>query len=350
MTMYAGESSRLADDEGTALVESPIELTLMADLVPHFVWLAAADGGVTYFNRQASDFTGVAAEDGYGWKWERLVNPDDFEGIVAAWEAARVADTEYLHEIRIRRFDGVYLWHAIRARPVPGPNGRTTSWLGTATDIEDKKQSEQVVAKNLTALVRTIAATVERRDPYTAGHQRRVADLAAAISRELALDAYAVEGIEMAASIHDLGKISVPAEILSKPGRLSTPECELMRGHAEAGYDIVCGVDFPWPIAEMIRQHHERMDGSGYPRGLNGPDILLGARIIAVADVVEAMTAHRPFRPGLGIDAALHQIDTDSPILLDAEVVEACIRLFHTGTFEFDHVATTYQRIPDASR
>jgi PAS domain S-box-containing protein/putative nucleotidyltransferase with HDIG domain len=198
-------------------------------------------------------------------------------------------------------------------------------------DITGRKVAEETVARNLAAMVDTITRTVEYRDPYTAGHQRRVAEIAAAIGVELGLDTGDVEGIRTAASIHDLGKISIPAEILSKPGRLSIPEYELIKQHAEAGHDIVSGIDFPWPVAEMIRQHHERMDGSGYPSGLPGHEILLGARIIAVADVVEAMTAHRPYRAGHGLDRALTQIDDDRGTLLDGDAVEACLRLFRTG-------------------
>jgi PAS domain S-box-containing protein/putative nucleotidyltransferase with HDIG domain len=194
-------------------------------------------------------------------------------------------------------------------------------------DITERKEAENALARNLAAMVHTIAATVEYRDPYTAGHQRRVADLAAAISVEMGLDPSTIEGIKTAASIHDIGKISTPAEILSKPGRLSGPEMELIRQHAETGYNIVAGIDFPWPVAEMIRQHHERMNGSGYPRGLHGEEILLGARIIAVADTVEAMAAHRPYRAGYGLDRALRQIAQDSGTLLDNDAVNACLRL-----------------------
>lgn len=201
-------------------------------------------------------------------------------------------------------------------------------------DITERQEAEQAVARNLAAMVQTIATTVEYRDPYTAGHQSRVARLAAAIGDELGLDPFTVEGIRTAASIHDLGKISIPAEILSKPGRLLAAEYELIKQHAEAGYNIVAGIDFPWPVAEMIRQHHERLDGSGYPRGLRGDEILLGARIIAVADVVDAMTSHRPYRPGLGIEAALGQVEHDRTTLLDERAVDACLRLFRAGRID----------------
>jgi putative nucleotidyltransferase with HDIG domain len=197
-------------------------------------------------------------------------------------------------------------------------------------DITELKDAVDTINHNLTAVVDTIARTVEFRDPYTAGHQRRVANIAAIIAQDMGLDPSTIEGIRTAASIHDIGKISIPAEILSKPGPLSAPEFELIKQHPEAGYNIVADVDFPWPVAEMIRQHHERLDGSGYPKGLRGEEILLGARIIAVADVVEAMSAHRPYRPGHGIEAALIQIDRDRGTLLDDRAVEACLRAFRT--------------------
>lgn len=187
----------------------------------------------------------------------------------------------------------------------------------------------------LVATVEAIAATVESRDPYTAGHQVRVAELAAAIAREMQLAPEAVEGIHFGALIHDLGKIQVPAELLSKPTRLSKLELELIKTHPQAGYDVVKGIEFPWPVAAMVHQHHERLDGSGYPQGLKGDAIALEARILAVADVVEAMSSHRPYRPGLGLDAALKEIEEKKGAWFDADAVDACLRLFRTKGFAF---------------
>lgn len=201
-------------------------------------------------------------------------------------------------------------------------------------DITERKEAEQLTIRNLAAMVDAIALMVECRDPYTAGHQQRVAELSVLIAGEMGLDARVVEGIETAARMHDLGKISVPAEILSKPGPLSRAETDMIREHPETGYSILSDIAFPWPVAEMIRQHHERLDGSGYPRGLRGAEILLGARIIAVADVVEAMSAHRPYRGGLGIDVAIAQIEHDRGTLLDADAVAACCRLFRAGRLQ----------------
>jgi PAS domain S-box-containing protein/putative nucleotidyltransferase with HDIG domain len=170
------------------------------------------------------------------------------------------------------------------------------------------QESYERLERLLEQMVDVLAATVEVRDPYTAGHQRRVAQLACAIAREMGLPEDLIEGLRMAAQIHDIGKIYTPAEILSRPGRLNPPELELVRTHPQAGYEILRKIDFPWPVAEIVRQHHERLDGSGYPQGLKGEEIRLEARIMAVADVVEAMASHRPYRPAHTIEEALEEI------------------------------------------
>ena len=179
--------------------------------------------------------------------------------------------------------------------------------------------------------------TVEKRDPYTSGHQMRVAGLTRAIAESLALSQDQIEGAFMAASIHDIGKISLPAEILTKPVQLTDIEISLIQAHAQAGFDILKGIEFPWPIADIIVQHHERMDGSGYPRGLAGEEILIEARIIGVADVVETMASHRPYRPSMGIDKALQEIISNKGKLYDTRVVDACLHIFNEQGFEFSN-------------
>jgi PAS domain S-box-containing protein len=208
--------------------------------------------------------------------------------------------------------------------------------LGVALiDITERKRVETALASLTEAAVDAIAAAAEARDPYTAGHQRRVADLSVAIATELKVDPDEIEGIRFAAKIHDIGKLRMPSEILNKPGGLSPTELSLLREHAQAGYDIVQGIDFPWPVADMILQHHERLDGSGYPNQLEGEQILLGARIIAVADIVDAMSSHRPYRPSRGVSAALRHIEHERGTRLDADVVDACLRLFRERYFSF---------------
>lgn len=190
------------------------------------------------------------------------------------------------------------------------------------------KQSEEHLRSTLLKTVSAVAAMVELRDPYTAGHQRRVAKIAVAIAREMGLPEEQIEGINLAAVVHDVGKISVPSEILTKPGRLSDPEFELIKQHPEMGYDILKEIDFPWPIAETVHQHHERCDGSGYPLGLKEEEILIESRILAVADIIEAMASHRPYRAGLGIDKALSEIEQNYHKQFDSDVVQTALRLF----------------------
>ena len=192
-----------------------------------------------------------------------------------------------------------------------------------------------ILQKSLEQSIRAIADTVEARDPYTAGHQRRVGELAVAIAREMGLPEDKIHGIRLAASVHDLGKIHVPAEILTKPGKLSDIEFMLIKTHPQAGYDILKDVDFPWPIADIVRQHHEKLDGSGYPQGLKDGQILLESRIMTVADVIETMSTHRPYRPSLGIEAALKEIEHGRGSTYDPVVSDACFKLFREGRFAF---------------
>ena len=204
-------------------------------------------------------------------------------------------------------------------------------------DLAQDKVQQQLaqLQDNLEDTMRAIAAIVEMRDPYTAGHQIRVADLAAAIARQMGLPDEQAHVIHLAGTVHDLGKINVPAEILSKPGKLTDIEFGLIKIHPQAGYDVLKGIDFPWPIAQVVLQHHERLDGSGYPQGLQGDAILLEARILAVADVVEAISAHRPYRPGLGIEVALEEITKNREIFYDPQAVDACVALFREQGYSF---------------
>jgi putative nucleotidyltransferase with HDIG domain len=195
-------------------------------------------------------------------------------------------------------------------------------------------ESEERLKTTLLKTVSAVAAMIELRDPYTAGHQQRVAEIADAIAHQLGLPEKQIEGINLAAVVHDVGKISIPSEILSKPGKLNNTEFSLIKRHAEMGYEILKEIEFPWPIAEAVRQHHERFDGSGYPQGLQGDEILLEARILAVADIIEAMASHRPYRAGLGINRALTEISNGYRNQLDPKIVDATLNLFHDGSFE----------------
>jgi PAS domain S-box-containing protein/putative nucleotidyltransferase with HDIG domain len=201
---------------------------------------------------------------------------------------------------------------------------------------EEVKMNFQRLKKTSTSIIFTMAKILELRDPYTAGHQQRVARLACAIARDMGLDDEEVDGIFMAALIHDIGKIYVPAEILNRPAKLNETEMDLVRTHPSIGYDIVKEIDFSQPVDRIIVQHHERIDGSGYPNGINGSDMILQAKILAVADVVEAMASHRPYRPALSLDEALSEIDKYRDTLYDGRVVDACVRVCRESTFKFD--------------
>ncbi|MEJ1296138.1 MAG: PAS domain S-box protein [Candidatus Sedimenticola sp. (ex Thyasira tokunagai)] len=212
------------------------------------------------------------------------------------------------------------------------------------TDFTERKRAEEERRKGIERLhgvlvktIQAIALTVEKRDPYTAGHQERVAELAAAIAGEMGLEDERVEGIRMGAMIHDIGKVYVPGEFLNRPGKLTEDEFSIIKSHAQVGYDIVKDIDFSWPVPLMILQHHERLDGSGYPNGLKGDEIILEARIMAVADVVEAISSHRPYRPGLGMDVALGEITDFRGSHYAPDVVDACLRLFNEKGYVIEH-------------
>jgi len=197
------------------------------------------------------------------------------------------------------------------------------------------EESLKNLRKALNGTVKALANTLESKDPYTAGHQKRVVKLACALARELGESSHYIEGMRVMGFLHDLGKIAIPGEILSKPSRLSEYEFNLIKIHPQAGYDILKEIDFPWPVALAVLQHHERLDGSGYPHGLSGHDIIMEARILAVADVVEAIASHRPYRPALGIEQAMKEISQHQGVLYDAAVVQACLRLLSEKAFTF---------------
>lgn len=231
-------------------------------------------------------------------------------------------------EMQFCRKDGSVGWVSLNIQPICAASGEITYYDGFVHEITDRKESVERLREAFAGTVQAIASLVEAKDPYTAGHQRRMADIAQAIAREMGLSQDQIEGIAMAGIIHDIGKVSVPAEILCSPRRLTQLEFNLIKTHAQSGYEILKDIKFSWPIARMVLEHHERIDGSGYPNGLKGEDILSESRILAVADVVEAMATHRPYRPALGLEPALQEITKNRGVLFDAEAVDACLRLF----------------------
>jgi PAS domain S-box-containing protein len=262
---------------------------------------------------------------------QHYVNPEDRDKLKEMIEEHGFVKG---YETQLYRKNGSVIWISMTMHAVRDEKGHILYYDGIDEDITNRKESADRIRKALRATVQAIAVIVETRDPYTAGHQRRVADLARAIATEMNLSVNQIDGIRIAAAIHDIGKISIPAEILSKPTKLTKIEFSLIKTHSQSGYDILKDIDFPWPVARTVLEHHERMDGSGYPRNMKGDEILMGARIIAVSDVVEAMASHRPYRPGLGIDAALNEIEKNKGIFYDNAVADACLKLFREKGYQ----------------
>ncbi|MBW2039007.1 MAG: PAS domain S-box protein [Deltaproteobacteria bacterium] len=302
---------------------------------------------ILYWNKGAENIFGYKAEEVVGRHKIDILYPDDEEDTKEKIEGVRsfiLNNKEGIScEIREMTKDGRKLWINLTSSPRFDENGQLRGILGIGEDISERKraegelrQSSEKLQRALDGIVRAIALTTEIRDPYTAGHQQRVANLARAIAEEMGLSKEQIRGIHTAAVIHDIGKIYIPAEILSKPGQLTEIEVSLFRAHPQIGYDILKTIEFPWPVAQIVLQHHERMDGSGYPKGLSGEDILLEARILGVADIIEAMASHRPYRPAFGIDKALEEISQNRGTPYDPEVVSACLRLFKEKGFTFE--------------
>jgi PAS domain S-box-containing protein len=254
-----------------------------------------------------------------------------------------INDWKTTREFRLRRKDGRESIVAMTVLAIRYDSGTVRFFDGILEDVTERKQAQAQIQLSLQRLQKTIREIIEAmayigevRDPYTAGHQRRVAQLSFEIAKIMGLMEEKNEGLTMAAFVHDIGKILVPADILSKPGKLTKPEFDLLKDHTRVGYDILKTIEFPWPIATIVLQHHERLDGSGYPAGLCAEQIIPEARILAVADVVEAMSSHRPYRPALGVDRALEEINLHRGTLYDPNVVDACIKLFHEKNFNLN--------------
>jgi len=327
-----------------ALQESEERFRTLSDKTPLGMSLIGVDGRYEYVNPAFVKIFGYDLSDiPTGREWFRTAFPDPEyrKEVMASWQED-LKNYPNL-EIRPRIYEVNCKGGARRTilfRPVTLPSGKQ---FIIYEDITDREQAEKQLKDTLESLRKAMGATtqamasaVEARDPYTAGHQIRSANLARAIATEMELPQDMIEGIRVAGSIHDIGKLSIPAEILSKPTKLSDLEFALIKEHARRGFEMLKDVESPWPLAEIVYQHHERIDGSGYPRNLKGEEICLEARILTVADVVEAMASHRPYRPGLGIDVALNEIEKNSGIFYDSTVADACVRLFREKDFKLD--------------
>ncbi len=329
LMVFRDISGRKAAAESLRVSEERFRTLTMA--TSHMVWGTNAAGEALSDFPVWRDYTGQSRDEFMGAGWANAVHPDDRKRAQEDWQRAVAAGALYETELRIRRRDGLYRHFAVKGVPIKDKGGAIREWIGTCTDITERKLADEVIRRSLEESICAVARAIEQRDPYTAGHQSRVAHLAAAIACALGLGADRIRGLELAAEIHDLGKIHVPADLLAKPGRLTRLEFEIVKTHAEAGHDILKGVHFVWPIADIVWQHHERLDGSGYPRGLKAGQILLESKILAVADVVEAMTGPRPYRDALGVETGLAEIVRGRGILYDADAVDACVKLFHEG-------------------
>jgi PAS domain S-box-containing protein len=343
LSAVQGERARKLAEK--AMRESEAKFRALVESSSDWIWEINEQSVYTYASPQVHDLLGYSVEEIIGKKPFDLMSPDVAEEVRERFKAFegerkpfRMLENANLHK------DGRVVFLETNGTPIVDGHGVFRGYRGIDRDITERKRAEEerrLIAKKLgqtlSQTIDAIAAMVEARDPYTAGHQRRVASLACAIAGEMGFSVDKIHGLELAATIHDLGKIHIPAEILSKPGHLNKIEFELIKGHAQAGYDIIKDVQFHWwPVAQMVLQHHERLDGSGYPQGLKGDQILPEANILAVADVVEAMVSHRPYRPGLGFEAALEEITKNRGVLYDSAVVDSCLALFREKKFEFN--------------
>ncbi|MHB8093821.1 MAG: HD-GYP domain-containing protein [Candidatus Aminicenantales bacterium] len=305
----------------------------MIDALDFYVLLIDENHHIILANKVTSTTLGVDRSQLIGKRCTKVIH--NIEGTFPGCPLEIAVNTGNIEQVEM--YDsGIARWLDSRIYPTTfcTPSGFRI-YLHFVFDITEKKNTQEhlkdTLAKLRTALggiIYVVQEIVEKRDPYTAGHQSRVADLARAIAGEMNLSEDQIDAVRMAGIIHDIGKIAVPAEILSKPGKLNESEFSLIKEHSKAGYEILKKADLPWPIADIILQHHERLDGSGYPQGLKGNQIVLEARILAIADVVEAMASHRPYRAALGIDRALEEISEKRGLLYDPTASDACSRIF----------------------
>lgn len=319
------------------------ELQMILDSVPALIIYKDTEGRIVRTNKTNADIFGIPVKDMIGKTTEELfpkeqakkMRKDDQEVIISGKAKKNIIES-------FSTPDGIR-WQTIDKIPHKDKEGKVTGVIAFAKDITVQRKAEQKLKltyqrlkKIMAATINTMSKIIEAKDPYTSGHQHRVCQLAVPLAQELGLPEDKIEGIRIASLIHDIGKIGLPAEILSKPTKLADIEFSLIKEHSQIGYDILKAIDFFYPVDKIVLQHHERINGSGYPNNLKGNKILLEAKIIGVADVVEAMSSFRPYRPALGIDKALEEITQNKGILYDPEVADVCVKLFKKKGFEFE--------------
>lgn len=334
----------------TARRQSEERYRLLADNVSDVVWVTDMNLKPIYFSPSVTRLLGYSVEEAMAGTIETRLTGPSFDAATDTFE--RLLELEKREpgglsgsgkmELEFQRKDGSLVWVDATVTLLRDSRGRLVQILGVLHDISGRKAAEERLHHSMSVLettmegtIQAIASTVEMKDPYTAGHQRRVTQLACAIAREMGLPGDSVRDLRTAGLLHDLGKIALPTDILTKPGRLNELEFGVIRTHPKVAYDVLKSINSFERIAEIVLQHHERMDGSGYPAGLRGEDILLEARILAVADVIEAMSSYRPYRASLGLDKALEEVSKNSGVLYDRNVVRVCLQVVPQTGFEF---------------
>lgn len=339
LALYSIYQSVMSDREREQLMKSLSESTArfrnLVETTSDWVWEINKSGKLTYSSPQITDMLGYSPEEILNTPLTSLASPNQKTLLLQAFEKILAKQQAFKgFEITCLGKKGQVVVFENNAVPILDDGEHFQGFRGVARDITERKITTETLKKSrddlhtsLEETVRSLASTAEKRDPYTAGHQQRVDIIACAIARELGLPEERIEGLHIAALLHDIGKITLPSEYLTKPANLSGEEKDIIKCHPRIGYEILRNIHFPWPVAEFVYQHHEHLDGSGYPLGLSDEDIHLEAKIIAVADVVEAMSSHRPYRPSLGTASALDEIRAGRGTRYHAEAVDACLRL-----------------------
>jgi PAS domain S-box-containing protein len=332
---------KLADK---ALRESEERYRKVADFTYTWEYWLAPDGKYIYVSPACERISGYRVEEFHQDPnlLEKITHPDDKHSLAVHLRNMLRGKTDASElEFRIITRDGKERWISHVCSDIYSQTDEYLGRRGSNRDITVRKLAEEELLRTLESLRKAVGATiqvmvlaVEARDPYTAGHQLRTADLARTIATDMGLTQDKIDAIRMAGSIHDIGKLYVPSELLTKPSRLTDIELSLIKEHSRRGYEMLKDVESPWPLAEIIYQHHERMNGTGYPRNLKGDDILMEARILAISDVIESMGSHRPYRPSLGIEAALEEIEKNRGTFYDTGAVDACLRVFREKGYQ----------------
>ncbi|MBB5347159.1 cache domain-containing protein [Desulfoprunum benzoelyticum] len=356
LALYSIRQSLLADRERQrifaergellkSLEQSTERFRNLIETTSDWIWEIDRDGRCTYSSPRVENLLGFEPVEILHASLTTFAPPDQAAEAGAAFAKLLAAGKPFTgFEITSLGKDGQVVVLECNAVPIFDERGQLAGYRGVARDITERKTAMEVLKKSrddlhasLEETVASLASTAEKRDPYTAGHQQRVDRLACAIAREIGYPEDKIEGLHIAALLHDIGKITLPSEYLAKPTRLSSEEKALFKLHPEVGYEILKRIQFPWPVAEIVLQHHEHLDGTGYPQGLKDDEILLEAQILAVADVVEAMSSHRPYRPSLGIDIALDEIRAGQGIRYHAESVDACLNLILEKRYDLSY-------------